>query len=194
MRFMTVDIEMCPASHNIIQIGAHIWDTQMQGCVEEFNVYLAREDVQWSYVLSNGKTLREYLPYGPETLLKGISPAEGLSRFQEMLTRGGFGRKVLTWSGGDMPIITSQSRDLSSYSPHRLDIIDLKQIYKVLIRPGLGLPDKSGLSAAYAALELDKIYGLPTYHDAAEDSLATGRIALYLYRMLNFLKQIRRGV
>lgn len=188
MRFIAVDIECDQPSNNIIQLGAAAFDTNQPSLVGTINRYLDQGEVNWSYPLDRGGTLEDLLGQDFKEAYQfwAAPPGASFDRFWDWVDEIKCGKKFVQWGTGDMRLIQRQSGD-----SRRIEVFNLKDMYKLLYQPANKLPKKYGLEAACVA-SLGAFNGRP--HSAYWDAWNTGKLAVKMFKSFESERKIREIV
>jgi len=156
MRFLSVDIECNQPSGTIIQIGAVAWDTD-KGLLGGFDRHLRPDEpINWDHQLTNGKTLGQLLPFGPQDIADAEPSAYVFKEFRQFLSANPSGKKIIQWGRGDMWSIHNQS----NIDINRLRVLNLKVVYQFFFQMAFRLPKGAGLQTAMNSMGL-KFEGPP---------------------------------
>lgn len=191
MKYIAVDIEMDQPSGDIIHIGASAWDTDIGKEVESFQRFI-KCSPNWDYELNTGKTLGDLLPFTQIYLDEyGIDKQEAISEFWQWISSINCSKKIIQWGSGDIRTLVEQTDD-KSLIPNRLEVIDVKQLYKTLVIPALQLPKKSSLMDAYK--NMGGMFPFYLWHNAYIDALATAKIYYRIFKMLRLCKIVKENL
>lgn len=194
MKFTAIDLELDQPSNKIIQIGAVAFDTdnQKNPIMSSFSRYCdPGSPVNWTHLLSNGKTLEQYLDPDFRVLyeLRKMPTTLALSEFWKWQKDINVGKKFVQWGTGDHRLILEESRTSQVNYPQRTRAFNLKDSYQLFWQTTKG----SGLTETCQSLGVSPPNPA---HDAFQDALATGCVALHMFRQVSqlnrLLKELRK--
>ena len=193
MKFIAIDLELDQPSNAIIQLGAVAFDTDAKrGVGGAFNVYVdPGTPVNWGHTLNIGITLEELLPnnFRPAWESANIPTKEAMEKFWKWVKSTGSGKKFIQWGRGDHRILLEHSQGCGY--PSHTKAFDLKMAYQFLWQPAARLEKQSQLTSA--CVQLGVRPPVPA-HCAYEDALATGKLALHMFRQVQGVNSLLQGL